>query len=143
MARMQNLILGGLSAAVVSFAVPAIAAPAGLAETKPAAANQATLVRGGWGGHGGGGGGGWSHGGGGGGWGHGGGGWGHHAGGGWGHGGGWHHGGYGRRHGYPYFAYWGGYPYYNDYYFDDYGYDYSDDACYYSRRLRARVCPEY
>jgi len=139
MARTQHVIMGGLSAALMSLAAPAIAAPSGLTHAQPFTANQATLVRGAWG-HGGGGGGGWAHGGGGG-WGYGGG-WGHHAGGGWGHGG-WGHGGYGHRRGYPYFAYWGGYPYYNDYYFDDYGYDYSDDTCYYSRRLRARVCPEY
>lgn len=125
MAR-THLILAGLSAALMSLAAPAIAAPGGLATAAPAGENQTLLVRRG-GGHGGGG------------WGHGGGGW-HHGGGGWGHGG-WH-GGYGHRRGYPYFAYWGGYPYFNDYY-DDYGYDYSDDTCYYSRRLRARVCPEY
>jgi len=133
MAR-THLILGGLTAALMSLSAPAIAAPGGFATAAPAAHNQTTLVRGGWG-HGGGG---WGHGGGG--WGHGGGGWGH-GGGGWGHGG-WH-GGYGHRRGYPYFAYWGGYPYFNDYYYDDYGYDSGYDTCYYSRRLRARVCPEY
>ncbi len=140
MAR-THLILGGLTAALMSLSAPAIAAPGGLATATPATHNQTTLVRGGWG-HGGGG---WGHGGGG--WGHGGGGWGHggsgwgHGGGGWGHGG-WH-GGYGHRREYPYFAYWGGYPYFNDYYYDDYGYDSGYDTCYYSRRLRARVCPEY
>ncbi|AGK58468.1 hypothetical protein HYPDE_33978 [Hyphomicrobium denitrificans 1NES1] len=41
-----------------------------------------------------------------------------------------------------YFAYWGGCPYFDDYYLDDYGYDYGG-TCYYSRRLRARVCSEY
>jgi hypothetical protein len=112
MAR-THLILGGLTAALMSLSAPAIAEPGGLATATPATHNQTTLVRGGWG----------------------------HGGGGWGHGG-WH-GGYGHRRGYPYFAYWGGYPYFNDYYYDDYGYDYGYDTCYYSRRLRARVCPEY
>lgn len=140
MSRMQRSIFGGLCAALIGLAVPANAAPGGLATAQPASGTQTIRVRGGgFGGHHGGGGFGGHHGGGFGGH-HGGyggyhgGGWGHHAG----H---WGHGGWGRHRGYPYFAYWGGYPYFDDYAYDDY--DSSYDTCYYSRRLRARVCPEY
>jgi hypothetical protein len=35
---------------------------------------------------------------------------------------------------------YGYYPYYDDYYYDDYGYD---EGCYYSRRYRSWICPEY
>jgi hypothetical protein len=48
--------------------------------------------------------------------------------------------GYPHRHrGYPYFGYYGGYypPGYVDY---DYNYD---ERCYYSRRYRSKVCPDW
>lgn len=46
------------------------------------------------------------------------------------------------RHGYPIYFYGGGYyPYYDDYYSDDYSYPYY--GCYYSPRYHARICPDY
>lgn len=127
MSRIQRAIFGGLSAALIGFAVPASAAPGGLATAQPATSSQLTLI-----GRRGGGGGGGHHSGGGG---------GRYYGGGGHYRGGWGHGGHGHFRG-GYYGFWGGgyYPYYDNYYYDD-GYGY--DTCYYSRRLRARVCPEY
>jgi hypothetical protein len=55
------------------------------------------------------------------------------------------HGGHHRHYGYPLFYYggYGGgyYPYYDDYYYDDYYYP-NEEVCYYSRRYRARICPD-
>jgi hypothetical protein len=125
-----RLLAGALIAAGFGLSGSASAAPHGFAKALPATAGV-TLAHGGghWGGggwHGGGG-----HWGGGGGYWRGGRGWGGHG----------YYGGYGYRRfrgGYFYGAY-PYYPYYNDYY-----YDYPDyPTCYYSRRYRARICPDY
>jgi hypothetical protein len=128
MSRLNSVIFASITAGLLAFAGTASAAPTGLSGAKFHAAPSTELVRyhGGFGGfHG-------FYGG------------RHFYGGGHRYYGGW---GYGFRPHYyrhRYYAYplviYGGYPYYDDYY-DDYGY-YDVDACYYSRRYRARICPD-
>jgi hypothetical protein len=128
MSRLISFLFASIAAGLLAFAGTANAAPAGLSGARLHAAPSTELVRyhGGFGGfHG-------FYGG------------RHFYGGGHGYYGGW---GYGFRPHYyrrSYYAYppviYGGYPYYDDYY-DDYGY-YDVDACYYSRRYRARICPD-
>jgi hypothetical protein len=138
MFRVGRAIAGGLLLALPSMFGPATAAPAGLGFAHADAPSSITLTRGGRGGGGwGGGGGGRSWGGGGRGWsgGHG---WGGHAF----YGGRGFYRGYGHRHFRGGYFYGGGYPYYDDYYYDDYYYP-DSSYCYYSRRYRARICPDY
>lgn len=114
MSRMQHAVRWSLFAALIGMSMPASAAPTGLAVTKGEATKSVTLVHG------------------------------RYRGGygprvfigptrAWGY-------GYPHRHiGYPYFAYYGGY-YPSGYVDYEYGYD---ESCYYSRRYRARVCPDW
>ena len=133
MSRLVRAVLGGVFATLVWSSAPALAAPGGLGSASASSVPGVVLV------HGHGFGGGFGH-------------FGGHWGGAphfsshFGHGplafgGNWGHHGHHFHHGYPFIFYGGGYPYYDDYSYDDY---YADtDACYYSRRLHARVCPDY